>query len=1029
VRKAFGKKRVEEGTMSKKAKFSTWLFISALAVFLLSPALEAQYFGRNKVQYQNFDFRIIKTKHFDVYYYPEFRAVAEESARLAERWYARLSRMLGHELKGRQPLILYSSSPHFQQTTALSGLIGEGTGGVTESLKRRIILPVGSSPYETDHVIGHELVHAFQYDMTAEGGPGVGGGMNPGLARVPLWFIEGLAEYLSIGSVDPHTAMWMRDASRRDYIPKIKKMDNPYKYFPYRYGQALWAYITGRWGDETVSRLMKSVGRVGDLEAVATKVLGISYEQLGKDWQEAYKKAYDQVLAQTQLSDPNSRVLMKGEEENPYNLSPVISPDGKNIMFLSTRDLFSIDLYLADAQTGKVKKKITQTAVNPEFESIQFIRSAGAWDPRGKTFVFGAIAKGEPVMSFFDVDKEKIVEEVGFKNLDEIFSPTWSRDGRFIAFSAMIGGKSDLFLYDLSSKTSRQLTDDFFADLQPSWSPDGRSIAFVTDRFTTDLTLLSIGDYELALIDPDSGKIERIPAFSAAKNTNPQWTPDSKSLVFLSDQSGKTDIYRIELGSQKLYQVTNLYAGVSGITDLSPALSVAEGTGQLAYSGYDGGYYTVYLMDRPEALQGDPKLADFGGKLLSVLPPREQPGGALLGLLRNPLFGLPEQVEFPESTYKPKLTLDYVAPPQIGVGADRFGTYTGGGVGLHWADMLGYHSVGTIVQTSSRLKDLTGILTYQNSKRRLNWGAVVGRIPYVYGGYSVGIDPEQQAYIEEELLFWQINYQLSGYLAYPLSQVQRVEMYAGYQYIDFDAERITQAYSFDGYPLYRDITKLPSSPSISYAYTNLALVYDSAIFGATGPILGQSYILEAMPTFGSFNMYTVMGDYRRYFVPVRPFTLAFRALHYGRYGRDAEDERMYPLYIGYESLVRGYDYYSFSYTQNPGDPGFDQNRLFGSKMLVANAELRFPLFGLLGIGKGYYGVFPIDMILFYDWGVAWTEKNKPVLSGRERTSVSSAGIGLRVNVFGYLVVGVNYVKPFDRPDKGWYFQFSFWPGF
>jgi WD40 repeat protein len=778
-----------------------------------------------------------------------------------------------------------------------------------------------------------------------------------------------------------------------------------------------------------VSRLMKSVGRVGDLEAVATKVLGISYEQLGKDWQEAYKKAYEQVLPQTQLSDPASRMLMKGEEENPYNVSPVISPDGENIMFLSTRDLFSIDLYLADARTGKIKKKITQTAVDPEFESIQFIRSAGAWDPQGKTFVFGAISKGKPVLTFFDVDKEKISEEIAFDNLDEIFSPTWSPDGRSIAFSAMTGGKSDLFIYDLSSKTSKQLSDDFFADLHPTWSPDGRSIAFVTDRFTTDLTLLSIGDYELALIDPVSEKIERVPAFSAAKNTNPQWTPDSRSLVFLSDQSGKTDIYRIDLESKKLYQITNLYTGVSGITDLSPALSVAEETGQLAYSGYDGGYYTIYLIDKQEALRGDSSIVGFGGKLLSVLPPREQPGGALLGLLRNPLFGLPEQVEFPESSYKPKLTLDYVAPPQIGVGADRFGTYTGGGVGLFWTDMLGYHSLGTIVQTSSRLKDLTGILSYQNSQRRLNWGAVVGRIPYVYGGYQVYYDPEEQAYIEDEILYWQINYQLSGYLAYPLSQVQRVEMYAGYQYIDFDAEKITQAYSFDGYPLYRDITKLPSSPSISYAYTTLALVYDSALFGATAPILGQSYILEAMPTYGSFNMYTIMGDYRRYFVPVRPFTLAFRALHYGRYGRDSEDERMYPLFLGYESLVRGYDYYSFNLDEYTGSTGFNYNRLFGSKMLVANAELRFPLFGVLGIGKGYYGIFPIDMIMFYDWGVAWFEGDKPTFLKGDRKPVSSAGIGLRVNVFGYLVVGVNYVKPFDRPDKGWYFQFSFWPGF
>jgi outer membrane protein assembly factor BamA len=172
-----------------------------------------------------------------------------------------------------------------------------------------------------------------------------------------------------------------------------------------------------------------------------------------------------------------------------------------------------------------------------------------------------------------------------------------------------------------------------------------------------------------------------------------------------------------------------------------------------------------------------------------------------------------------------------------------------------------------------------------------------------------------------------------------------------------------------------------------------------------------------------------MADYRRYFMPLRPFTLALRAIHYGRYGRDAEDPRIYPIYIGYDTFVRGYDYYSLSIDEYTGGTGFDVNRLFGSKLLVANAELRFPLFGVLGIGKGYYGVFPIDMYFFYDWGVAWFQNDKPSFFNGSRKPISSAGVGLRVNVFGYLVVGVNYVYPFDRPGKGWYFQFSFWPGF
>jgi len=1003
------------------------LLTVVFSLILLTPGLEAQYFGRNKVQYEHFDFKILKTKHFDVYYYPEFRDIANDAARMAERWYARLSRILNHELKGRQPLILYSSSPHFQQTTAIPGVIGEGTGGVTEAFKRRIILPVGSSLAETDRVMGHELVHAFQYDMTSQG---YGGGMsNPGALRLPLWFIEGMCEYLSIGSVHPHTSMWMRDATMRKEIPPLKKLDNPYKYFPYRYGQALWAYITGRWGDETVSRLMKGVGRVGDLEGVMTKVLGVSYEALSKEWLEAYKKAYEPLVPQTKLPEAAGKMIFQGTEMNPYNVSPTLNPDGKNIIFLSTRDLFAIDLYLADTGMGKIKKKITQTAVDPEFESLQFIHSSGAWDVRGEKFVFGAISRGKPILTFFDVGREKIVDEIDFPGLDEIFNPTWSPDERSIVFSALAGGKTDLYLYDLGSKSLKQLTDDPFGDLQPAWSPDGKSIAFVTDRFGTDLSLLRYGDYELALIDPVSGKVERVHGFAGAKSINPQWSPDSKSLYFVSDLSGKPDIYRVELDTKKVFQVTNLYTGVSGITELSPALSVAQETGRLIYCAYDKGDYSIFGLGDAEALSGSLELARFEGKLLSVLPPREQPGGALLGLLRNPLFGLPEQAEFPSSEYKPKLSLDYISPPQVGIGVDRFGTYTGGGVALFWTDMLGYHSLGTLVQTSSRLKDLTGIVSYQNSQHRLNWGGAVGRIPYVTGYSSIQPDPVYGGWIEQDYLYWQINYELQGSLFYPFNQVRRLEVRSGFQYIDFDQEVVTYVLSPDGQQIYREIQKQPAPESLKFYYTSLALVYDSALWGATGPIIGQSYLLEFTPTIGSIYYNTMLADYRRYFMPAKPFTLAFRVLHYARYGRDADDSRLWPLYIGYDSLVRGYDYYSFSDKELMDDNAFDFNRLFGSKILVANAELRFPLFRVLGLGKGYYGLLPIDMVLFYDWGVTWTGDTNPTFFNGHQKPVSSAGIGLRFNVFGYLILGVNAVKPFDRPRKDWIFQFSFFPGF
>jgi Tol biopolymer transport system component len=1002
----------------------------AALVFLCLP-VAGQFYGRNKVQYNRFDFKIMKTRHFDIYFYMEDQDTIKQAGVMAERWYARLSRMFNHELKGRQPLILYSSGPQFQQTTVIAGTMGEGTGGVTESAKRRIILPYGPSLSETDHVIGHELVHAFQYDIMARGHADEQRGGSDVANRIPLWFIEGMAEYLSIGPVDPNTAMWMRDTVRRKDLPQISKLENSYKYFPYRYGHALWSYITGMLGDEVIGKMMKTAGRSGAYDFVLEATLGAKVKKISADWHKAMQDAYIPLYDKTQMPDKVGKTLVKASENAIYNVSPAVSPDGKQMLFLSSRELFSIDLYLADAVTGKIIRKVISTAIDPHFESLQFIRSAGSWDAKGERFVFGAIAKGRPQLTVVNVPKNKIEREIPFPELGEILNPAWSPDGRNIVFSALAGGVSDLFIYDLQTSTVKQMTRDAFGDLEPVWSPDGRQIAFVTERFSTNLAWMDIGNYELGLMDPETGQVQKLLGFPSGKNINPQWSPDSKSIYFLSDQSGKTDIYRIDLQTNKIFEVTNLYAGVSGITELSPAISVAQNSGRLIYSGYDEGRYSIYAIDSPEVLVGQSFLSQFGDVSLGLLPPRKQPEGSLLGLLKNPLYGLPKDTNFMVSGYKPKLTLDYLAPPSVGIGVDRYGTYGAGGIAAYWSDMLGTHTLMTMAQTGYYLQDTDAAIAYQNTQHRLNWGGILQRFSYPYPFYSVYYDTVlgEPAYVEEENIYRQISYDASLFGSYPLSQVQRIEIYGGYKLLDFDWTVYKRAYSLtDGSLLINEKQKRPTPKSISYAYLSAALVYDTGIFGATSPILGESYLLQVSPSLGNLSMYTVMADYRRYFMPIRPFTLAFRAIHYGRYGRDAEDSRLWPLYIGYWDLVRGYE--SFNYSNQNQLNEFDPNRLYGSKILIGNVELRFPLLRVLGIGKGFYGPFPIEAYAFYDWGLAWDGVDKAYfMAGGTRRPVTSAGIGLRTNIFGYLVLGFNYVYPFERPSKGWHFQLSISPGF
>ena len=179
----------------------------------------AQYFGQNKVQYRTFDFRIIETEHFDVYYYPAERTAALDAARIAERSYARLSRLLNHQFQGRKPIILYASSSEFQETNVTS-VGGEGTGGVTEFFKHRMVLPFTGSYADLEEVIQHEMTHQFQFDVFSRGR--IGGGVQTLMTvNPPGWFMEGMAAYLSREPIDPETAMWLRDAALEGHLPTL----------------------------------------------------------------------------------------------------------------------------------------------------------------------------------------------------------------------------------------------------------------------------------------------------------------------------------------------------------------------------------------------------------------------------------------------------------------------------------------------------------------------------------------------------------------------------------------------------------------------------------------------------------------------------------------------------------------------------------------------------------------------------------------------------------------------------------------
>src|SRR3989442_15226836 len=157
-------------------------------------------------------------------------------------------------------------------------------------------------------------------------------------------------------------------------------------------------------------------------------------------------------------------------------------------------------------------------------------------------------------------------------------------------------------MLDLESRQIMRHPVDFFADLRPAWSPDGSRIAFVTDRFSTRIDGLIYGRERIALIDPESGAVEPVRGTAAGKNISPQWSRDGKTLYFVSDRNGVSNLYRLTLAGGEVEQLTNLLTGVSGITRLSPAVSVARDADRAVFSAYEAGSYNLYTLDRPATL-------------------------------------------------------------------------------------------------------------------------------------------------------------------------------------------------------------------------------------------------------------------------------------------------------------------------------------------------------------------------------------------------------------------------------------------
>jgi Tol biopolymer transport system component len=1004
----------------------------------------AQYFGQNKVQYRVYDWRSIQSDHFEVYFYEGLDSLAMRVLDLAEKTNLQLSTRMGHQLTRRVPIILYGSHNDFAQTNLTPEIIEQNTGGFTEALRNRVVLPFTGSYEDLRHVVVHELVHAFMFDLL------YGSSAAALIARqsffsVPLWFGEGLAEYFSLG-MESNAEMFLRDGTIAGYLPPL-----PYTggYFVYKQGQSALTFFVDRYGEERLRDLLLKVRQTRNFDRAFLRSTGISVAKFDEHWRHWVRKRYWPAVATKEDPEEFARRLTDHRrDESNLNTAPAISPQGDRIAYFSDRRQYT-DVYVMSAFDGKVQHRVIRGERNNQFESIPSFRSSITWSPDGTRLALTAKSAGRDWLYIVSADEGKVLRRLDL-GCEALAFPTWSPVSDSIVVTGLQNGRSDLWLVHASTGHVTRLTDDTYDEKEPTWSPDGRRVTFSSDR-TTPVVLHPLrrergfGAYAIYDLEVATGDLTRV-LDTWGDDRSPAWSADGRRLAFITDRGGTANIFLYDLDDQNFTQLTDVIGGVSSLT-------WSRQGDRVVFSSFNRGGYDVFAVKEP--LSSEPVVARLR---------RESPEAVFT--LEDALEPAPDSVSaapvqgalaraWPDSVTEVRRepSEDVAARPTDEPDLDP--TLRADSTlierPMHHEPMAWERGMDrpfpTVVRdtapplpTTIPLRDDGGpfalpdsVLAQEPSPYRARLapdyagGGFAAATGYGFAGstqflfsdflgnhslflasdiFSASLEESNALAIYSYLpRRWDVGVGLFHFKNYFSSRVTTLgEQLGGPRLF---SERTFGALASASYPFDRfrrvefNLTQMFVERTFfeedafgrffetgdeyrSVTSPSVSLVGDHALFGYYGPVNGARWNLTYSPSFAladnGLSYQTVTFDTRRYWDFTRGYTFASRVLAGVSDGRDAQTFR-----VGGFNTLRGYS-------------DFD---LLGSRIAIVNAELRFPFIQQLGlVGPVPLGFFNLKGAVFGDAGLVWNEgdelRGTHLVDGERRLKDPKVGFGTGV---------------------------------
>lgn len=948
-----------------------------IGILLLMPSLVLA-FGKNKVQYRGFDWSILKSKHFDIYYYDDDEFLADRVALLADATYDSISEYFSHDLSTRVPILVYKSNNEFQQTNVVLELLGEGVGGFTEIYKNRVVIPFTGSYEELRHVTVHELTHVFNFDML------YGGLLESIFARqnvlaLPLWFLEGLAEYVS-EFWDAEAEMVMRDAAIHGYYFALYQ--NVQGYLAYKQGQSVIRYVAHKYGREKLTDILQNVNTSRSLDKALEASIGVNSQGLTEAWVEHIKKQYwPEIAARTDPEDIGSRLTEHRKDGSFANVMPAISPDGQRIVYISDKSGYD-DMYLMSALDGRVIKRLIKGQRTQDFESFHYLRSSFSWSPDGSQVVFVSKRKDRDVIYIIDAESGKTLKRIE-PDFDSVARPAFSPQGDLIAFVGVEDGRPGLFTFDLNDGHVEALHGSALEYAGFSWSPDGEYIAFsiIAPGYVDSLQIFERAaprdkpGRDIYLLRSEDGLTTRITR-CPSEDVSPAWSPDGEKLLFVSDRNGTYNLFVYDLADSVTSQLTDVLGGI-----FSPTWST-EGN-RLAFGVFEAGGWDIFQVKEPlEALEPlesmkehlwtwDAPWIDEGriAAVDSVVAELESEG--------TDSAAVQVAGEYESAPYRLRFTPDWLE------GSFQYSTAfgLGGLTRLSVSDILGNHRVYIASNFFSSFEETDLLLVYDYLARRIDYGCGVFHFKNYYYhdrttmGAPIGEGKEDQLFSERSF---------GGFVALslPIDKFRRIDFDFSAMRIDREIYRDDLDYYDPDLPVARRETEDLFIPRISY-------VKDTTIWGPTGPVGGTRYMLgverSIVDVLGSDLSFTTgVLDFRKYlrFTNRTQFAARF-------YGATSQGDQPMTFYLGGGYTLRGYDDFEFE----------------GSNVLLASLELRYPFIDRLIMR----GPIPLSLggirgVFFFDIGGAWNGdldalRVAHVVDGEEELADLNASYGFGVRMW------------------------------